>query len=700
MTESETANEKRSNDVLTTALRFAAAGICAVPVAADGSKRPGLPAWTAYQKKRPTAEELMGWFGKKQDGVGIICGAISGNLEMLELEGRAVAKKLHIELREIFEQSQHGQLWTRLINGYMETTPSGGIHWLYRISDGKVPGNTKIAQAAGEDGGCLAETRGEGGFVITAPSGGRCHPSGNPWQISAGSIETIPTFTMAERAIIHQYFALYDEVPKPEWIGEETKPRKEGGVTSPGDDYEGSVTWEAILEPLGWTKVYSKGEATAWRRPGKNEGISATTNFNGNGKLFVFSTSTIFQAQSSYSKFAAYTQIEHRGDFKSAASHLRTQGFGATSDLKTDWDYIEAANKPSHVQLHDENEEITTSSWIPQDITDMQLEDEPGPSILKREDGNFILYANKINAIFGESESGKTWIALEAVRQELKAKHTVFYLDFEDSARGIKNRLKTMGVETGGLRHFRYANPDEGMTRGVMDVIQSEIAIHKPSLIVVDGVNAAMNLLGLDLEKNKDATTFSQLILRPMRMENACILTIDHVTKSKDTRGNYAIGAQAKRADIDGVAIAVEVAMPFGRGLDGCLNLKVTKDRPGFVRAICQDAKDLGIANLKSNKDGTIIVTITGGAIHISTREQKMAEISQFFEASGDEMSQNELRKNLRASHIEIGNDELSATLESLIASGHIEYRKHGQKYLYKHKKQFVIGDVNAWESE
>ena len=174
-----------SDAILTTALRFAAAGISAVPVAADGSKRPGLSAWKDYQNRRPTPEELMNWFSKKQDGVGIICGAVSGNLEMLELEGRAVAKKLHIELREIFEQSQHGELWTRLVNGYMEATPSGGIHWLYRVSDGAIPGNTKIAQAAGEDGGCLAETRGEGGFVITAPSGGKCHPSGNPWQISA-----------------------------------------------------------------------------------------------------------------------------------------------------------------------------------------------------------------------------------------------------------------------------------------------------------------------------------------------------------------------------------------------------------------------------------------------------------------------------------------------------------------------------------
>jgi hypothetical protein len=62
MTESETANKKRSNDVLTTALRFAAAGIAAVPVATDGTKRPGLPTWKAYEKRRPTAEELMAWF--------------------------------------------------------------------------------------------------------------------------------------------------------------------------------------------------------------------------------------------------------------------------------------------------------------------------------------------------------------------------------------------------------------------------------------------------------------------------------------------------------------------------------------------------------------------------------------------------------------------------------------------------------------
>ena len=100
-------------------------------------------------------------------------------------------------------------------------------------------------------------------------------------------------------------------------------------------------------------------------------------------------------------------------------------------------------HSPSLVQLHNEDGDVVESSWIPKQIEEIDLEDENPPSMLKREDGNCLLYAGKVNAIFGESESGKTWIALEAIRQELLKNNVVFYLDFEDSARSIINRLKT-----------------------------------------------------------------------------------------------------------------------------------------------------------------------------------------------------------------------------------------------------------------
>ena len=78
------------SDILLRALQLANTGISVVPVATDGSKRPGLDTWKQYQERRPTTDELMRWFSDAQ-GVGVICGKVSGNLEMLELEGRAVA---------------------------------------------------------------------------------------------------------------------------------------------------------------------------------------------------------------------------------------------------------------------------------------------------------------------------------------------------------------------------------------------------------------------------------------------------------------------------------------------------------------------------------------------------------------------------------------------------------------------------------
>lgn len=510
-----------------------------------------------------------------------------------------------------------------------------------------------------------------------------------------GGPASIPTITREERDALHHLFSMFDEIPKAEYIAEEIKVKSDGPL-SPGDDYNRKVSWNQILEPLGWTKVYTTRDGvTAWRRPGKSEGVSATTNHAGTDKFYCFTTSSVFDAETSYSKFAAYALIEHAGNFSQAAKALRQLGYGETRELQT----LNVADyNPSGVQMHDEEGNvIADSSWIPKEIGDYQLEADVQPTMLKREDGNFILYPGKINAIFGESESGKTWVALEAVRQELIAGNTVFYIDFEDSARGILNRLKTLKTPTERFKAFLYANPDSPHTPAVSEALMASLAEFKPSLVVVDGVNAAMNLMGLDLEKNKDATHFSQTILRPLRTFGSGILTIDHVTKSKDNRGNYAIGAQAKRADIDGVAVSVAVEQPFGRGIDGALSLTVTKDRPGFVRAICPDAKTLGIVNLRSVGDDSITVSISGGTIAISTADQRMEQISQFLERHGYEMNFNEIKKRLKDEGIGMGSDMVRVALDSLVARGSVIVRQNGQKNLYSLRSSFLANDVKAW---
>lgn len=218
-----------------------------------------------------------------------------------------------------------------------------------------------------------------------------------------------------------------------------------------------------------------------------------------------------------------------------------------------------------------------------------------------------LFYAGKVNGIIGESESGKTWIALQAVRQALADGKRVLYMDFEDTAPGIISRLRSLGVTD--FTHLAYMSPDEGF--GTMAKIDLAETLHtlQPHLAILDGFNAAMNVLGLDINSNNDATTFSQLLLKPVAATGVCLVYVDHVPKSKDARGKGGIGAQAKRAMTTGCTLAVQVLDPFGRGITGRLALSVDKDRAGHVRGYCTDARNLGTIVLTSDKDsGNITV--------------------------------------------------------------------------------------------
>jgi hypothetical protein len=180
-----------------------------------------------------------------------------------------------------------------------------------------------------------------------------------------------------------------------------------------------------------------------------------------------------------------------------------------------------------------------------------------------------------------------------------------------------------------------------------------------------------MTLLGLDLNSNTDATKFSQMVLRPLKRGGAAVLTIDHVPKSKENRGNYSIGAQAKRADIDGVAFSVEVVAPFGRGQNGELKLTVTKDRPGHVRAIAVGAKHAGIAHLRSSGENKVRLAIVPAG-HNGTGAFRpthlMEKVSKLLEASTMPLS-----KNAVESGVEGKREAVRAAAQILIVEGYVE---------------------------
>ena len=102
-------------------------------------------------------------------------------------------------------------------------------------------------------------------------------------------------------------------------------------------------TWSEILEPHGWACVGESGGIKRWRRPGKQTGISATTGVlskAGNELLTVFSTNAYpFEGVSdngrtgvTYSKFGAYAQLNHAGDYQAAAQALLRLDYGTPAE--------------------------------------------------------------------------------------------------------------------------------------------------------------------------------------------------------------------------------------------------------------------------------------------------------------------------------------------------------------------------------
>ena len=678
------------SNLLPIALRFLAQGISVVPTANDGSKRPAF-AWERFQRELPIADELLSWFKDGVDGIGVITGAVSGSLEMLELEGRAVAEKMHLEIAEIAKNSGLGNLWERLNSGYVELTPSGGLHWLYRVSDGTLPGNTKLARKPGENGGVdvWAETRSEGGFTITAPSGGSTHPSGGSWTLIGGSIETIPTITSKERSALHAIFAMFDEMPKAENLQQEVV-AKHDGILTPGDDYNARTTWEELLQPLGWTVVYRKGESTVWRRPGKNEGISATTNFNGNDKFYVFSTSTQFDSETSYSKFAFYAMTKHGGDFKAAANTLRNLGYGAqtlnsfdSSNNLMPTNQLQASLQATQGDLSDEE-----SSWKPIALKDYYdgLFQAPIATLLKRTDGHGLIYEGRVHSIYGESESGKSWIAQIATAECLKNDKKVIYIDFESDAIDIVNRLKALGVSRANLlQYFSYIRP-EGARNADDPYWQAILEPNSATLIIIDGVTESLTMWGGESKDNDAITRWMRLFPRTVATASgAAVVLIDHITKNAETRGRFAIGGQAKLATIDGAAYLVEPLEALAPGRTGTLTMRVTKDRPGFVRKIAgmwrksdrtQEAAVFTIDSTRAQMEYVIGVPMLEDELESNKEFKKQKEVAEFIHNHPG------ASRRLVSEGISGSKDAIGERLADLVAGGWIENRGNDRSFI------------------
>lgn len=330
---------RKNLPVLDLATRLAEAGISSIGIAPTRRKQPvGIwdasqqrMVWDPFKTRIATPDERAAMF-KPGYGIAIVCGAVSGGVEVIDFDEPAL-----IPLWRTCVEAVCPGILGQLVQ---TETPDGGHHYIYRHT-GPQEGSAKLAEELRPDDDgklrphTLIETRAEGGLAIVPPTPGACHLSGRPYQLRHGSLLAIPTIGADVRGVLLGAARLLNKYEKPASKRPEQPTNAarstsyEGHGGRPGDDFNERATWGDVLEPHGWHHDRQRGDVDDWTRPGKKEGVSATTNYQGSGLLYVFSSNASpFESLTSYTKFAAYALLNHDGDFAAAASALAQQGYG------------------------------------------------------------------------------------------------------------------------------------------------------------------------------------------------------------------------------------------------------------------------------------------------------------------------------------------------------------------------------------
>ena len=320
--------------------------------------------------------------------------------------------------------------------------------------------------------------------------------------------------------------------------------------------------------------------------------------------------------------------------------------------------------------------EANRSSWSPVDLGPILAGkyNVEAPSLLVRTDGEALVYRRRLHSVSSEPEGGKGWFTLHIAAEVIGAGENVLMLDFEVEAAEAVDRLRALGVDDEAIgKHLLYVRPDEPLTDSGWKALESIVS--KPlALVILDGVTEAMTLDGLNPLDNFDVAKWQILPKRIMDRTGAAVVLVDHVTKDKEGRGRWSIGAQHKMAGIS-VAYTLTVVEPFGRGKDGEVTINVEKDRPGHVRRLAED-KTVATMRLLSEDDGQRVrVEIEPPAERGEFRPTVLMErLSEQIEAEPG-IGKRELRNAVNGN-----NNAKEFALRLLIAEDYVSVTREGQK--------------------
>lgn len=480
------------------------------------------------------------------EGIGIICGHLSGNLECLDFDNhfgdaKETLSKFINDIKEIYRKHKMP----------IESTISGGFHFLYRCE--KIEGNLKLASKPLLDPktekwrpDAIIETRGEGGYFVAAPTPG--------YKIVRNNILDIPTISIEERAFILSVAKSYNE-----WsdVKKELFEQKD----KPGDMFnsDSSAKDEMIscLISQDWTEL-SKG---IWQRPGKKKGISATIGKVADNVFYNFSSNAYpFEPNSGYTPFQVIGLLKYNGDFKTFAKEL-AERYEMNKPIKKEYGKTTPKEeKKDKVEL----EQLLSKAYI-----DLKIPVPKPPVVLKINDfeNNFIIEKRlftlgNFSAIKGKSKSKKSMLVSILLAAATKnsivyekitgclpeSKRAVFLFDTEqsnyDAYISSKRVSKIIGQDCDNFGAFdlREYTPKERC-----EIIDYALEKFKDNVgyVVIDGIADLAHAINDEIEASK----IVGLLMKWTKIYNCHISVVIHENKNDNFATGHLGSAILKKAE-------------------------------------------------------------------------------------------------------------------------------------------------------
>lgn len=594
--------EQQGQAITDEALRAIAEGFEPLPIR-DGDKRPHGPSWQKQRWIGQDEQEVREHFGAARDkgagNIGLQLGTASGGLVDIDFD-----HPLSLRLRDILTPPTA-----------METGRSGRARshkWFIAEPTDDLPATRQYKMP---DGSVIIELRSTGAQTVIPPS---IHPSGEnyrweaePWGGEEGPARVNGRVLSIQVALTAMAAVLLDKWPK------------RGG------------RHEAYLHLAGWLLRYGEGVHPYWERnlpvligalaeathdeDGPDQRVSETVGttikrINEGGKVSGLPSLTEVIGQEHADMVRRLRgEVESLSGFVPEVVHRETEvdirHVDPQGDHEDDGDDDDLPESAVDEERERDPMEERVSSWASVDLGPYLAGEVvmPEPSVLRRTDGAALVYPGRVNALFGQSESAKSWVALFAGVQEMSVGERVLYIDLEDEPVGSLGRVLALGASPEDIKMlFRYVRPEgplSPMQRGKFgpqatddgrlseSVFRALLDKFDPTLIIVDGMTVLYGLHGLDTNDAMSTDVITGWLKSLTRGGRSTVIVIDHTTKGGGS-GSAPLGSQHKVAMIQGTSIRVDPIERPMPGHKGLVQLIVFKDRPGAVRAVATQDKE------------------------------------------------------------------------------------------------------------